>query len=51
MMLLFIAENSALLGTKPISYLNLDLATPIGHRPATMSLQDVQLLFYEVIKK
>jgi len=42
------AENSELIGTKPFSYMNLNLAPPFGKRPSLLTVEDMSTVFYEV---
>ncbi|KAK2173850.1 hypothetical protein NP493_847g01041 [Ridgeia piscesae] len=40
-------ENSELIGTKPFSYMNLNLAPPFGKRPSLLTVEDMSTVFYE----
>ena len=41
-------ERSQLMGTKPFSYMNLNLSPPFGKRPALLTVDDMSSVFYEV---
>ena len=41
-------ERSQLMGTKPFSYMNLNLSPPFGKRPSLLTVDDMSSVFYEV---